>query len=136
MPIDHAGLRSIRALKKALTQLPITASARIAARYAPVATQLARDAHASGRTAYGAARPLGVDGKALTLDRTGDTKRALSFVATGRDVRLTQLPRYAKYLIGKYDLLPNGPLPTAWRERIREIAAHVLHEEIHRGGGT
>lgn len=133
MAIDAAALRSINSLKRALRNAPLTVTARIAARAAPAMSDLAQDAHASGRTAYGSARPRGVDGEALTLDRTGETRRALSFVATGRDIRTTRLPRYAKYLIGKYSILPNGPLPVAWRERLRDIAARVLYDEIHRG---
>lgn len=131
--IDAAGLRSIRALQNSLRRMPITAAARIAQRYAPEASRLARGAHDGGRTAYGSARPRAVSGAALTLNRTGATRAALSFIATGRQVRLTRLPRYAKYLIGKYDLLPNGPLPQAWRERITRIAAEALHAQIHGG---
>jgi hypothetical protein len=133
MPIDAAGVRSIRALQRALKRMPITTSARIAARYAPVATQLAQDAHGYGRTVYGTPRPRGVDGQALTLERTGAAKRALQFVATGRDVRIPVMPRYVKYLIGTYRILPNGPLPAEWRERITRIAAEVLYAELHGG---
>lgn len=134
MAVDTAALRSINSLKAALRRLPITSVARIAARGAPAMSELAQDAHSSGKTVYDRPRPLSVDGEALSLERTGDTKRALQFVATGRDIRTARLPRYAKYLIGKYDLLPNGPLPQAWRERLRDIAAEVLLDEIHRGG--
>lgn len=134
MAVDTAALRSINSLKAALRRLPVTSVARIAARAAPAMSELAQDAHASGKTVFDRPRPLGVDGEALSLERTGDTKRALQFVATGRDIRTARLPRYAKYLIGKYDLLPNGPLPQAWRERLRDIAAEVLLDDIHRGG--
>jgi len=134
MAVDRAGLRSIQALKRAFKRMPITASARISARYAPVATQLAQDAHGSGRTVYGTPRPRSVDGQALTLERTGAAKRALQFIATGRDVRIPVMPQYVKYLIGVYSVLPNGPLPQEWRERIQKIAAEVLYAELHGGG--
>jgi hypothetical protein len=132
--VDAAALRSINSLKRALRSLPVTSVARIAARAAPAMSELAQDAHASGKTVYDRPRPRGVDGDALSLERTGATKRALQFVATGRDIRTAALPRYARWLIGRYDILPNGPLPSAWRERLREVAARVLHDEIHRGG--
>jgi hypothetical protein len=134
--VDAKALRSINSLKKALRNLPITATARIAARAAPAMSTLAQDAHASGKTVYDRPRPLGVDGDEISLERTGATRRALNFIATGRDIRTAALPRYAKYLIGKYDLLPNGPLPASWRERLQEIAARVLYDEIQRGGGA
>lgn len=132
MTVDAAGLRSLKSLKRALQKLPITATARIAARAAPAMSTLAQGSHASGKTAYDRPRPLGVDGEKLDLVRTGDTRAALNFISTGRDIRTAKLPRYAKYLIGKYDLLPNGPLPQAWRDEIREIAARVLLDEIHK----
>jgi hypothetical protein len=134
MAIDAAALRSIQSLKRALAKSAITSVTRIAARAAPAMSELAGAAYDSGRTAYGTPRPRGVDGKALTLERTGATRAAMNFIATGRDIRTAPLPRYTKYLIGKYDVLPNGPLPVAWRERLREIAASVLYDEIKRGG--
>lgn len=133
MAVDAAALRSINSLKRALKSLPITSVARIAARAAPAMSELAQDAHASGQTVYARPRPRGVDGEALSLERTGATRQALQFVATGRDIRTAKLPRYARWLIGRYDILPNGPLPAAWRERLRDIAARVLHAEIHKG---
>lgn len=136
MPVDAAGLRSLRALKQALSKLPITATARIAERAAPEMSELAGGAYDSGRTVYGKARPRSVDGRELSLEKTGASRRAMRFSATGRDIRTAILPRYTKYLIGKYDVLPNGPLPLEWRERLREIAARVLYDEIHKGGGT
>ncbi len=134
MPVDAAALRSIQSLKRALAKSAITSVARIASRAAPAMSELAGSAYDAGRTVYGPARPSGVDGQALTLERTGATRRAMNFIATGRDIRTARLPRYAKYLIGRYDVLPNGPLPLAWRERLQTIAAEVLYAEIHSGG--
>lgn len=127
-------LRTLRSLKRALAKLPITATARIAARAAPEMTALAGAAYDGGRTVYGSQRPRGVNGQELSLVRTGASRDAMAFRATGRDIRTAPLPRYTKYLIGKYDVLPNGPLPQAWRERMTEIAAQVLLAEIHGGG--
>jgi len=31
-------------------------------------------------------------------------------------------PDYSRYLIGKYDFLPNGPLPVKWGEELANIA--------------
>jgi hypothetical protein len=126
--------RTLQALKKALRAMPITVSANIAARSAPDMTRLALGSFDSGRTAYDQTRPRGVDGQALSLEKSGATRTAIQFVATGRDIRLTRLPRYSRYLIGKYDMLPNGPLPLAWRERMTEIAAQVLHAQIFGAG--
>jgi hypothetical protein len=125
-------LRSLQSLRRALGKLPITASARIAQRAAPEVSALARDAYDGGRTVYGLPRPKGVDGDTLDLVRTGDSRRATQFTAEGTRMRTFVLPRYTKYLIARYSILPPGraPLPLAWRERITSIAAAVLHEQI------
>lgn len=116
--------------------MPVTTAARIAARAAPEMSSLARSAFDAGRTVYGSPRPRSADGKALTLEKTGRTRASLQFAATGRDIRLTRLPGYAVYLIngprGQPDryILPNGPLPVEWRDRMTEIAAGVLHDQL------
>jgi hypothetical protein len=132
--VDAAGLRTLNGLKRALRKLPITATARIAARAAPEMSALSRGAYNAGQTVYGSARPLSVEGKPLDLVRTGKSRDAMAFIATGRDIRTARLPEYTRYLIGKYDVLPNGPLPTLWRERMTAIAAQVLYDQIHSKG--
>lgn len=93
---------------------------------------LAGDAYDSDQTVYGTARPQSVNGGPLSLHRTGASREAMAFIATGRDIRTRILPKYTKYLIGKYDVLPNGPLPPLWRETLTDLAAHVLYDEIHK----
>lgn len=129
-------VRTLRSLRKALNKLPITASARIAARAAPEMTALAGASYDAGRTAYGTPRPKGVDGRKLDLVQSGASRRAMRFGATGRDIRTGALPRYTRYLIGKYDVLPNGPLPAEWRAKLTDIAARVLYDAIHGAGGV
>lgn len=135
---DAAGMRSINALKKRLRTLPITAVARIASRAAPAMTELAQGAFDAGRTVYDRARPRGVDGNALTLRKTGALERAIEFRSTGRDIRTAPLPRYARYVIAAYNVLPPGkaPLPQAWRDRMAQIAAEVLYAELHERAGA
>jgi hypothetical protein len=130
--VDAAALRSINSLKRALKRLPITAVARIASRAAPAMTDLAGSAFRAGQTVYGRARPLSVEGERLDLERTGVLKRALEFRATGRDIRTLPLPRYARYMIAAYAVLPPGkaPLPQAWKDKLAALAAEVLHAEI------
>ena len=121
---------SLRELKSRLRRLPITSAASIASRSAPAITGLAAQDFSSGNTAYGSARPLSVDGEPLTLVRSGTAKIATRFIATGRDIRTALLPRYYKYLIGKYDVLPNGVLPRVWSSTIGDIARDVIEREV------
>jgi hypothetical protein len=96
----------------------------VAKRGAEKMTALAREAYAAGRTVYGEARPVGVDGVPLDLHETGDVSDALRFDAFGPDIRCGSLPRYARFLIGKYSILPRGPvLPGDWARALNEIVA-------------
>lgn len=121
--------QNLRALAKALRDLPTRVQQNVAARVAPVLTAKADGAYASGQTVYGDARPAGVHGNALSLVRSGDTEARMRFVAIGTVVRCSLGKRYAKFLIGKYRILPMGRMPTSWSQAIGDIA----REEIQRG---
>ena len=75
---------------------------------------------------YGDARPKGVDGRPLTLVRTGRTRSMVRFSATGTIVRAVLAVPYAKYLIGKYEILPNGRLPSTWRKTITRVVGESV----------
>lgn len=115
-------LSSIKALKSKLQTLPKSIAHDVAQRAAPTMTGLARTAYDSGHTVYGTSRPAGVGGRALTLHKTGAAERDLRFVATGTVIRCVLGPKYAKYLVGKYDVLPNGALPAQWAASLRDVA--------------
>lgn len=126
-------LNSLQALKRNLKALPITVSARIAGQAAPAISVLAVGGFDSGRTVYERPRPRGADGDELSLVRTGATRNALRFIATGTSIRTARLPKYARWLIGRFGILPNGPLPLNWRDRLHAIAGAVIGDELHRG---
>lgn len=117
----RGNLSSISGLKSRIQSLPKSIAHDVAQRAAPTMTGLARGAYESGHTVYGTSRPPGVGGRALTLHRTGAAERDLRFVATGTVIRCVLGPKYAKYLIGKYDVLPNGALPAAWAASLRDV---------------
>jgi hypothetical protein len=88
-------------------------------------TELTRAAYDGGRTVYGEARPPAVDGGTLTLHKSGATARDLRFEAIGTVIRCKLGPRWARYLIGKYAILPNGALPAAWSKRLGDLVAGI-----------
>lgn len=123
----------MQSLRRAVAKMPATSAARIAAQAAPEVSALTRQAFDSETTVYASPRPKSADGKPLTLVRSGASREALRFVAEGTRMRTAVLPPYTRYLIGRYDVLPNGPLPAEWRERLNEIAAEVLYDQIFGG---
>lgn len=122
-----AGLRgdlsSLKKLKANLRALPVSIAHDVSQRAAPAITELTLQAFESKRNVYGEARPLSTTAghHELTLHRTGAVQSALRFVANGTVLRCVIGPKYARYLIGKYGILPNGALPASWSIRLGEI---------------
>src|SRR6187431_1600736 len=104
-------LSTIKGLKTRLQTLPVTIAADVAKRAAPALTAATSADFSSGRTVYGEARPASVNGGSLSLVKSGATRDALKFVAVGTIVRCVLGPKYSRYLIGKYNVLPMGALP-------------------------
>lgn len=114
--------RTLFELNRRIRQIPTTLAQEVAADVAPALTTAAQSAYGGGQTVYGEARPAGIAGNSLDLEVTGATRADVKFVAIGTVVRAVLGTRYAKYLIGKYRILPMGALPVAWSRRISELA--------------
>ncbi len=115
---------SIRDFKQRLMKLPLSLAHDIAQQAAPLLTQYAQDANARRENVYGDAYPIGADGTQLDLVHTGDTRRTLRFVVNGTIVRCQLGPRYSKYLIGKFKILPIGDrtsMPANWIRALDEL---------------
>lgn len=120
-------LSKLRTIRDNLRALPKTLAADVAVKAAPVLTTEAQVSFDSGQSVYGVARPLGVDGNALTLrGETGDTERAVRFYALGSQVLTPEFPKYFRFLIGKYAVMPGGnaAIPVSWKA----ILDRLTHE--------
>lgn len=121
---------TLRDLRGKLKAFPRTLAAKVATESAPAITGLAQQAYDSGQTVYGAARPKGVDGQPLALERTGAARRDVRFTAIGTTVRCSLGPKYARYLVGKYQILPISALPAAWRAKLGEIVKKAGPDDL------
>lgn len=102
--------------------MPITMAHSIAQKVAPKLTDTVQRDYDTARTVYGEARPRGVSGQPLDLvGKTGRTRETTNFNASGRIVRAALGTKWAKFLIGKYRILPNGPLPVEWKREIDQV---------------
>ena len=117
---------TLKALKSKLRTLPTTVAVDVAAKGAPAMTDLTQQAFASGVSVYGDARPAGVDGEPLTLEKTGTVKAQLRFISVGTVIRCSLGPKYSRYLIGKYSVLPNGGLPVRWSARLAGLVKDAV----------
>lgn len=103
----------------------------VAAKAAPAITGMAGSSYDSGQTVFGDPRPRGVHGNELSLVESGRTRGYLRFVAIGTIVRVALGTRWAKFLVGKYRILPTAAAPFAWRKRIEEIAHTEIGKRVH-----
>jgi hypothetical protein len=118
-------LGTLRALKNSIAGMPVSLSHAVAARVAPELTSQAQASYDAGVTVYGTARPASiVDGHPLDLVQSGAVRRDMKFNALGTKVTVTLGPRYAKYLVGKYVILPIGDrsaIPAPWVAAVDRI---------------
>lgn len=114
-------------LSKRLKGVPLVVVHDVANRAAPTISEKARNAFTAGVTVYGNPRPRSVDNEPLSLYKTGATFSKLRFTVTGTIIRcdISHAGRHAKYLIGKYRILPMGRMPVAWTQAIRQIVQSV-----------
>lgn len=128
------GNSTLGKLKANLRALPISVAHEVAAASAPGLTARTVQAFDGGRTVYGEPRPPAVDGGALSLEQTGATRKTMQFVANGRIVRCVLGTPYAKYLIGRYKILPNGAMPAEWSRFLAELVERAKAEKYLRAG--
>lgn len=119
------GITSLNRLRASIRELPLRLRSAVAKDAEGVLTNLMQDEFAAGRTVYDTPRPLGVKGNRLSLVKTGKTKSALHFVAIGTIVRAQLGTRYAKYLIGKYQIMPQR-LPVAWQMKLEQFVREYV----------
>lgn len=114
------GITTIARLRKAISDLPVRIRQAVATEAAEALNAEVREDYARGLTVYDEPRPAGVKGQKLSLVKSGTTKRETGFAAKGTIVRAELATRYAKYLIGKYRILPQK-LPPAWQKKLEQI---------------
>jgi hypothetical protein len=123
--IRGAGLEKYR---KRLLAHGVLVARNVAEQATPALNREMHSAFDGGRTAYGAPRPLGKTGRELSLVRTGRTRATLRFDNVGSLLRVKLTTPYAKYLVGRFSILPRGQegLPASWQRALREITSAVV----------
>jgi hypothetical protein len=126
--------QTLREFSKRLRQLPIVLGERIARKAAPVIQAKIQEAYHSGTDVYGVARPAGKSGS-LDLVQTSATVGSIGVAALGTKIRSKLGPRYAKYIVGKYRVLPMGAIPVSWQEELARITRAEIVAYVMEGGG-
>jgi len=132
MGAKRVSKRGIGDLRRRLRDLPRTVAAQVARGVAPAVTEFAGSDYDSGQTVYGSPRPLSADGAPVTLHRTGALRRDVYFKAFGPIIRCVIGPKYAKYMIGRFEFLPIGTasMPVKWRKRLEQEVRTVVPQEL------
>lgn len=118
----------LRNLRKRIANTPVHVAHDVAKRAAPALTRATRTAFSSGKTVYGSARPVGVEGQKLTLHKSGKALRSLRFDSAGTIIRSIVAVPYVRYLIGKYKVLPVGKLPLGWQRTIGQLVSDTKRQ--------
>jgi len=132
--VRRIGGGSLRSFRDRVQAMTVSAAQIVASQAAPELTAAARADFDSGLTAYGAPRPSGVNGP-LSLVATGATRATLGFSSQGTVMRAVLTTPWAKYLVGKYQVLPSGDrtdIPPKWKRSLDGIVARVLASEWKR----
>lgn len=116
----RGNLSSLRKLRQAIADLPPRMRRAVATEAAEALDVEIKNDFAAGRTVYDTPRPLGVNGNPLSLVKTGRAKRGLGVTAFETIVRAELPTRYAKYLVGKYRVMPQT-LPVTWQLLLQRI---------------
>ena len=149
----RGGIDSINRLKGKIRDLPLnlrTAVAKDASGWLDIAI---RDDFKSGETVYDTPRPLGVNGQKLTLvdprsapktsrkwrkskgtypHKGQHVRDSIGFTQNGTIIRAQLGQKYARYLVGKYQILPQL-IPASWRAYLTQLVED--YQEIARERG-
>lgn len=123
--------KDVRAFVKGLKVLPRVAAVKVAQRASVSLTGALTGSFDAGLTAYDEPRPLGLDGKHLTLVKTRRIRDLLRMVYDGSiTLRAALSTAYAKYLI-RFGLLPRGgdAMPRKWSRLLERDTNAVFNEE-------
>lgn len=127
------GITTINRLRASIRDLPLRLRSAVAKDAEGILNRDVHSAFDGGQTVYGTARPTSKDpkraGAPLSLVKTGRTRGALNFVAIGTILRAQLGTKYARFLVGKYQILPQR-LPAAWRLELEQLVRE--YAEIYR----
>lgn len=124
-------LSKLRGLEKSVRELPRVVGQKVAAASATTITSLARATFNAGENAFGDAWEPGVNGKPVTLRKSGLLSQ-FGYVAIGTRLRAQLGPRYARYQVGTRPILPRSGsrLPIAYVGALRARANEVIRAEL------
>lgn len=119
--------QNLRAINKKLQAMPKVLAEKLAKKAAGTLTELVQGTYGK-KSVYGDAIHLEAGNN---LVKTGSVKSALRFVAVGTIVRAALNQKYARYLIGKYGILPNGnaAMPVSWTKALKQEAKRLFETE-------
>lgn len=125
-------MKSLAQFANDLRALPRAVALKVAARAAPRITKLAEQTFDAGESPYGVAWDPSVDGKRVTLRKSGALFKFIRYVPAGAKLRVVLGVPYAKYQVGKRAVYPrqDSPLPNDYVDALKAAAAEVIKEEL------
>ncbi len=116
-------IASLNQFAAKLRELPRVLAIEVAAKAAPIITELGKETFNASEDAYGNAWAPGAEGQKVDLKETGSLYKNIRYVAVGTKVRSALGVPYAKYQVGKRPVYPRGELPVAYASKLEALVA-------------
>lgn len=125
-------LETLKNLASAMARLPRVVALKVTEAAAAPITALVTSTFDAGETPYGISWEPGVDGRVVTLRKSGALARGLVYVASGRSLRMRLPVAYAKYQVGRRRVAPaqGSALPKNYSTAIATAASKVITKEL------
>jgi phage gpG-like protein len=125
-------VKSLADFSRDLRALPRVVAIKVAAAAAPVITDLAKKTFNASQEPDGKPWKPGAEGQLVTLRKTGDLAKYVTYVAIGTRLRVALGVKYAKYQIGKRPVYPRQEqgLPESYVRALMRVAVEVVRAEL------
>lgn len=134
----QGSVSSLARFATTMRALPRVLGQRVAAKAAPLLTELAKATFDASEDAYGNSWAPGAEGQRVTLRKSGALARYLVYVAIGTKLRISLGTAYAKFQIGKRPVFPTqgGQLPSTFSATLAKTTQDEAKAFFREGSGS
>ncbi len=120
-------MKSIKRIAQKLRAIPLEIAKKVATAAAPVLTEMSLETFDAQQSPAGRRWKPGIDGKLVTLVKSGTLRAGLRYVVVdGTKLRVSLGAPYARYQIGKRKVFPaQRRLPVAYTRALQDLVTQA-----------